>query len=283
MGLRERTSTFLIRITDDDNDNLSSYATKGDNFINVDPTTTTLLPTRKSRSELKEGDRIYTWRKQLYSHHGIFVGEGKIIHFVSTIRDYEGSRFLAALKILSGSSTSHHKEKSPCSVSYCGLEKVAESGVKLSCINCFLKKGSLYRFKYQASIEFLYAKARGGTCSMAKSDPLEDVMHRATYLYENGYGKYDLMNNNCEDFALYCKTGLWSTDKESQGRSSQANMVRPTRHAKKDKDMIESVTRIATSIPRSFSKRENKDLGHRNDVVKVPVEDLSSFCRSLNQ
>ncbi|GJR33358.1 putative endopeptidase, NLPC/P60 domain, LRAT-like domain protein [Tanacetum coccineum] len=135
----------------------------------------------------------------------------------------------------------------------------------------------------KASIEFLYAKARGGTCSMAKSDPLEDVMHRATYLYENGYGKYDLTNNNCEDFALYCKTCLWSTDKESQGRSSQANTVRPTRHAKKDKDMIESVTRIATSIPRSFSKRENKDLGHRNDVVKVPVEELSSFCRSLNQ
>ncbi|GKD44581.1 putative endopeptidase, NLPC/P60 domain, LRAT-like domain protein, partial [Tanacetum coccineum] len=108
-------------------------------------------------------------------------------------------------------------------------------------------------FKYQASIEFLYAKARGGTCSMAKSDPLEDVMHRATYLYENGYGKYDLTNNNCEDFALYCKTGLWSTDKESQGRSSQVNMAK------------------------------NKDLGHRNDVVKVPVEELSSFCRSLNQ
>ncbi|GKA91068.1 hypothetical protein Tco_0812938 [Tanacetum coccineum] len=153
--------------------------------------------------------------------------------------------FLAPLKILSGVSTSHHKEKSPCSMSYCGLEKVTESGVKVSCINCFFKKGSLYRFKYQASLEFLYAKARGGTCTMAKSDPLEDVMHRTT------------------------------NELESQGRSSQANMVRPTRHAKKDKDLVESVTRIATSIPRSFSKRENKDLGHRNDVVKVPVEELS--------
>ncbi|GJR12751.1 putative LRAT-like domain-containing protein [Tanacetum coccineum] len=153
--------------------------------------------------------------------------------------------FLAPLKILSGVSTSHHKEKSPCSMSYCGLEKVAESGVKVSCINCFLKKGSLYRFKYEASLEFLYAKARGGTCTMAKSDPLEDVMHRTT------------------------------NELESQGRSGQANMVRPTRHAKKDKDLVESVTRIATYIPRSFSKRENKDLGHRNDVVKVPVEELS--------
>nr|GEW86847.1 putative endopeptidase, NLPC/P60 domain, LRAT-like domain protein [Tanacetum cinerariifolium] len=233
-------------------------------------------------SKLKEGDHIYTWRKQLYSHHGIFIGEGKVIHFVNDKRDDEGPHFLAPFKILSGGS-SDHKEKSPCSMSYCGLEKVAGSGVKVSCINCFLKKGSLYLFKYQASREFLYAKTVGGTCTMAESDPPEEVMNRTIYLYENGYGKYDLMNNNCEDFALYCKTGLWSTDKGSQGRSSQANMVRPTKHAKKDKDLAERVTRIATSIPRSFSKREDKDLGHREDVVKVPVEELSSFCRSLNK
>ncbi|GJZ46111.1 hypothetical protein Tco_0593707 [Tanacetum coccineum] len=145
------------------------------------------------------------------------------------------------------------ERKKPLFRVHCGLEKVAESGVKLSCINCFLKKGLLYRFKYQASIEFLYAKARGGTCSMAKSDPLEDYIWIALI-------------------------------KEESGRvANLRKTVRPTRHAKKDKDMIESVTRIATSIPRSFSKRENKDLGHRNDVVKVPVEELSSFRRSLNQ
>nr|GEV37240.1 putative endopeptidase, NLPC/P60 domain, LRAT-like domain protein [Tanacetum cinerariifolium] len=90
------------------------------------------------------------------------------------------------------------------------------------------------------------------------------------------------VNNNCEDFALYCKTSLWSTDKGTQGRSSQANMVRPTRHVKKDKDLVERVTRNATSVPISLSNREDKDLGHRKDVVKVPVEDLSSFRRSLN-
>ena len=196
-------------------------------------------------------------------------------------REDEGSHFLAPFKILS--SSTDHKKKGPCSMSYCGLEKVAGSGVKVSCIDCFLKQGSLYLFKYQASREFLLAKTVGGTCTMAESDPPEEVMHRTMYLYENGYGKYDLMNDNCEDFALYCKTGLWSTDKGSQGRSSQANMVRPTRHAKKDRDLVERITQIATSIPRSFSKRENKDLGHRTDVVKVPVEELSSFRRSLNQ
>ncbi|KAI3756327.1 hypothetical protein L1987_56147 [Smallanthus sonchifolius] len=55
------------------------------------------------------------------------------------------------------------------------------------------------------------------TCTTARSDPPEAVIHRATYLFENGYFEYDLMKNNCEDFALYCKTGLWSEDKGKQG------------------------------------------------------------------
>ncbi|GJW47880.1 hypothetical protein Tco_0079526 [Tanacetum coccineum] len=38
MGLRGRTSTFLIRITDDDNDKLSSYATKDGSIIDVNLT-----------------------------------------------------------------------------------------------------------------------------------------------------------------------------------------------------------------------------------------------------
>ncbi|GJS46214.1 hypothetical protein Tco_0596335 [Tanacetum coccineum] len=52
MGCRGRTSTLLIGITDDDNDILSSYATKGDASTDVDLTTTTLLSTGPRR----EGD-----------------------------------------------------------------------------------------------------------------------------------------------------------------------------------------------------------------------------------
>ncbi|XP_071727545.1 protein LEAD-SENSITIVE 1-like [Rutidosis leptorrhynchoides] len=230
------------------------------------------------RSELKEGDHIYTWRKQLYSHHGIFIGENKIIHFVNTKREGDqGSRF--GLE----SRSNQKKPKTPCPTSYCGLEKVAGSGVKLCCVDCFIKGGSLYLFKYQASRKFLLSKTVGGTCTMAESDPVKEVIHRTSYLYENGYGKYDLMNNNCEDFALYCKTGLWSVDKAYQGRSSQANMVRPTSRAQKDQKIAEYVQQIATAIPRSFSKREVNDLGFRKDVVKVPVEELCTFVLSLMQ
>ncbi|KAJ0609319.1 putative LRAT domain-containing protein [Helianthus annuus] len=141
------------------------------------------------------------------------------------------------------------------------------------------RQGKLYRFKYEASREFLVAKLRGGTCTTARSDPPEEVIHRATYLYENGYLEYDLMNNNCEDFALYCKTGLWSNDIGYQGRSSQANMVHPT---KKEDRTENRMQRFATAIPRSCSKRENKDLGVQEDVVKVPVEELSSFLFALS-
>ncbi|XP_076936239.1 protein LEAD-SENSITIVE 1-like [Bidens hawaiensis] len=185
-------------------------------------------------SELEKGDHVYTWRKKIYTHHGIFIGEGKLIHLVNPKAD--GSR---------------KKEKSPCPTSDCGLEKVAGSGVRVTCIDCFIKKGSLYRFKYEASREFLVAKLRGGTCTTARSDPPEEVIHRATYLLENGYIEYDLINNNCEDFALYCKTGLWSKDIGY----SQANMV----HSTKKEAIIENYV----GFPRSCLKRENKDLGEQ--------------------
>ncbi|KAI7753424.1 hypothetical protein M8C21_022811 [Ambrosia artemisiifolia] len=220
-------------------------------------------------SDLEKGDHVYTWRKNIYSHHGIYIGEGKIIHFVNPRND--GILRFSASSGISSSGTY-------CPTSNCGLEKVAGSGVRMSCIDCFIKKGKLYRFKYEASPQFLIAKLRGGTCTTARSDPPEEVIHRATYLHENGYPKYDLMSNNCEDFALYCKTGLWSNDIGYQGRSSQANMVHPT----KKEDRIENhIQRFATAIPRACSKRENKDLGIREDVVKVPVDELSSFLLAL--
>ncbi|KAM0030192.1 putative LRAT domain-containing protein [Helianthus debilis subsp. tardiflorus] len=242
-----------------------------------------LISQKIERSDLKDGDHIYAWRMPAYTHHGIYIGEDKIIHFVNPKRKAGDGNLLA--QFIGSSSTSgtggKQEKKTPCSKSFCKLEKVAGSGVKSSCIDCFIKKGSLHRFEYKASRAFLLAKIVGGTCTTAESDPPEEVIHRAKYLHENGYGKYDLMNNNCEDFALYCKTGLWSTDKWYQGRSGQANMIHPTSQDKKNKDLGESVHRYATAIPRSFSKRQNKDLGLREDVVKVPVEELASFCASL--
>ncbi|KAI7753413.1 hypothetical protein M8C21_022800, partial [Ambrosia artemisiifolia] len=213
------------------------------------------------RSDLKDGDHIYAWRN-LYTHHGIYIGEGKIIHFVNPKGN--GNPIKNLIGFSTASSSGGEEAKTPCKNSFCKLEKVAGSGVKMS----------LHRFKYKVSREFLLLQAVGGSCTTAESDPPEEVIHRAIYLYENGYGKYDLTNNNCEDFALYCKTGLWSTDKKYQGRSSQGNMIHRTSKDKKDNDFGKRLLQITTAIPRSFSKRDDKDLGIRTDVVKVPVEML---------
>uniref|UniRef100_J3MV04 LRAT domain-containing protein n=1 Tax=Oryza brachyantha TaxID=4533 RepID=J3MV04_ORYBR len=41
-----------------------------------------LLSHRVERSEVKPGDHIYTWRAAFtYSHHGIYVGGSKVVHF----------------------------------------------------------------------------------------------------------------------------------------------------------------------------------------------------------
>ncbi|KAK1430666.1 hypothetical protein QVD17_13572 [Tagetes erecta] len=224
----------------------------------------------------------------MYIMIGIYIGEGKVIQFVNV--NNNGGRFWFFAPSLSssgagagvGAGAGRNQKTNTCPTPYCGLEKVVGSGVRLSCIDCFMKEDKLCRFKYDASRDFLYAKMIGGTCTMAKSDPGEDVIHRATYLYENGYEKYNLMSNNCEDFALYCKTGLWSTDISYQGRSSQANAVHPTNRPKEENGLGEFMLRMVTVVPRSLAKREKKDLGHREDVVKVPVEELFSFIVSLS-
>jgi hypothetical protein len=92
----------------------------------------------------------------------------------------------------------------------------------LSCLDCFLSGGELCRFEYAVSCAQFLAQARGGTCTIASSDATEDVLHRAFYLLENGFGPYNVFKNNCEDFAIYCKTGLLVTTKISLGGSGQA-------------------------------------------------------------
>jgi hypothetical protein len=110
--------------------------------------------------------------------------------------------------ISSTNSSFSNSRLSTCS-SYpeCGFRQ-PNSGVLRSCLDCFLGNKSLYRFKYGVTRSFFLAQVRGGTCSIANSDPREEVIHRTMYLLQSGFGNYDVVGNNCEDFALYCKTGL---------------------------------------------------------------------------
>ncbi|XP_048327347.2 protein LEAD-SENSITIVE 1-like [Ziziphus jujuba] len=159
--------------------------------------------------ELEPGDHIYTWRRAYsYAHHGIFVGEGKVIHLTRG----EGHILL--------SSSRSHPSDNPC-----GQQSTHDHVIESS-LASFLSGGDLYRVKYGVDLVSFLAKTRGGTCTLALSDPPDLVVHRANTLREKGFGVYNLSENNCEDFAIYCKTSLLVDDsncvRRSIGRSGQA-------------------------------------------------------------
>ncbi|EOY03074.1 NC domain-containing protein-related [Theobroma cacao] len=234
-----------------------------------------VLSNRISREELKPGDHIYSWRHAyIYAHHGIYVGEGKVIHFTQG-----GGREINSGIVLDGiifRSSPSHLSPRPCLV--CGDDQSRLGGVISSCLDCFLADGDLYLFQYDVSLSFFLAKARGGTCTMAASDSSEDVLHRAFFLHRNGFGVYHIFKNNCEDFAIYCKTGLLVTTRISVGRSGQATSFLAAASA-----IVSSPLRYLTT---SFSglavvgfgmycfSRLVSDIGVRRDVEKVPVERL---------
>ncbi|XP_058748014.1 protein LEAD-SENSITIVE 1 [Vicia villosa] len=226
------------------------------------------------REQLKPGDHIYSWRQAyIYAHHGIYVGDGMVNHFTrgggleigtGTVLD----RFLC-------SSSPSKDTDTPCPK--CGDQNKTD-GVISSCLDCFLSGDSLYLFEYGVSAAYFLAKARGGTCTLAVADPNEDVLRRASFLLENGFGGYNVFNNNCEDFAVYCKTGLLISTSISVGRSGQAASCLAAAST-----VISTPLRFMTT---SFSglaavgygmycvSRLVSDIGVRRDVSKVPVERL---------
>ncbi|CAA7042447.1 unnamed protein product [Microthlaspi erraticum] len=252
-----------------------------------------LLSNKISRDELKPGDHIYSWRNAyLYSHHGIYVGDGKVIHF--TCRGgLESGTGTVLDKIIVSSVPNHGCGNNPCP--NCGDQSKLD-GVISSCLDCFLAGGNLYLYEYGVSKALLMANPRGGTCTTATSDPPGEVVFRAKFLLlHKGFGVYDLLNNNCEDFAIYCKTGLIVLSKH--GCSGQANSASAARSAFSwsfagASASVGSVARYSLSMSVGVagfacmavvgygnycSARLDADIGVRDDAFKVPVEDLASI------
>ncbi|KAK7285761.1 hypothetical protein RJT34_20542 [Clitoria ternatea] len=233
-----------------------------------------LLSHRVERHQINPGDHIYTYRAVFtYSHHGVFVGGSKVVHF----------RPEKNLNLKSTTETSSNLDdptSSPCpTFPDCGFRQ-PNSGVVLSCLDCFLGNGSLYCFEYGVSPSVFLTKIRGGTCTTALCDPPETVIHRAMYLLQNGFGNYDVFQNNCEDFALYCKTGLLILDKQGVGRSGQASSIIGAPLAamlsSPFKLLMPSPVGVATVTAGMYCmSRYATDIGVRSDVIKVGVEDLA--------
>ncbi|XP_057805840.1 protein LEAD-SENSITIVE 1-like [Salvia miltiorrhiza] len=233
-----------------------------------------LLTNRVERHEIKPGDHIYTYRAVFaYSHHGIFVGGSKVVHFTRV-----GST--------SSSDSEVYDEAEECpTFPDCGFRQ-PDSGVVLSCLDCFLRNGSLYCFEYGVSPSVFIAQVRGGTCTTAASDPTDTVIHRAMHLLQNGFGNYNVFQNNCEDFALYCKTGLLTVDRMGVGRSGQASSVIGAPLAallsSPLKFLVPSPVMATVTAGMYCMNRYATDIGVRTDVIKVAVEDLPRIARWEN-
>ncbi|XP_010037316.2 uncharacterized protein LOC104426078 [Eucalyptus grandis] len=236
-----------------------------------------LLSNRVDRASLKPGDHIYSWRAAyVYAHHGIYVGDDKVIHFTRRGREVGTGTFVDFLLVSSGPSRS----LVPCET--CTPPEEGH-GVVSSCLNCFLSGGILYRFDYSVTPALFLAKARGGTCTLADSDPSDVVVHRANYLLENGFGCYNVFKNNCEDFAIYCKTGLLVLDQGAIGQGGQAvSIVGGPLAAVLSAPLRLLTTNIygmaASAVVVYCASRYAADIGSgmRRDVVKISAEDLTS-------
>ncbi|KAE8664111.1 hypothetical protein F3Y22_tig00112856pilonHSYRG00053 [Hibiscus syriacus] len=98
------------------------------------------------------------------------------------------------------------KLSEPSSCKKCGNKRFINGEIARVCINCFLEGETVRIYDYGVSvIEFTFRKS--GTCSRIPSKPPHEVITTAVFFLEKGYDHYDVIFNNCEDFATYCKTG----------------------------------------------------------------------------
>ncbi|KAL3728046.1 hypothetical protein ACJRO7_032748 [Eucalyptus globulus] len=130
-----------------------------------------VFPVAVTQEELEAGSHIYARRWYgLYTHHGIYVGEGTVIHFTRT-------------------------------------------GVDTTCLDCFRQEGEqLHSLRSYADgrspLRFTFT--RRGTCTiLPNTKSPQEVLNMACELHRSdGFGEYDLFNNNCEHFATFCGTGV---------------------------------------------------------------------------
>uniref|UniRef100_A0A0D6R3T4 LRAT domain-containing protein n=1 Tax=Araucaria cunninghamii TaxID=56994 RepID=A0A0D6R3T4_ARACU len=233
-----------------------------------------LLSNRISRDDLKPGEHIYSWRSAYsYAHHGIYVGDNKVIHFIQGRGNEVTTGNAIDLLLLSSGPSQNDKVCQTCNY------QRNNNGVISSCLDCFLAGGNLYRFEYGVKTSLFVAKARGGTCTLAESDSPETVIHRAKYLLENGFGCYNIFKNNCEDFSIYCKTGLLVTDGSGIGPSGQTASVVGAFTAVFSSPLRFLITNTPTLSVIAGGlyclSRYAADIGIRRDVTRVPVENLA--------
>ena len=168
------------------------------------------------RSDLQPGDHIYVYNSWLgYSHHGIYIGNNEVIHLTGQGKQGGWSSGISS-RLSSGSSSGGWSGPSSGSGLTSGSNSFAHSASKLtaqpsqiqSCtLNEFLNGNQLRLVAYGASSSAKRWK-RAGSCHTCKCRSANEVIKTAKYYLKNpqAWGDYDVIKNNCEHFAHYCKT-----------------------------------------------------------------------------
>lgn len=148
------------------------------------------------RDDLQPGDHICTDRnKKIYYHHGIYVGDGQVIHFTKV------------------TARRHARGKDLCDHIEGKVDATAHPtrGVRLICLDCFLRSHSLNRVEYGLRVPVTSSPINYSPETSKDEklwDDAETVVKRAwEKLEKNDFGGYNLWWRNCETFAYFCKTG----------------------------------------------------------------------------
>lgn len=134
---------------------------------------------------IPEGLHIYVHRHG-YTHHGIYIGDGKVIHFVGP------------------------KAGPTRACKKCGFSRNTGHGVVETCLECFLHGGSLCRYNYNVPrmILSITSHTMCPNCTTTeRSKSGSEIVETAKEKLKEGFGKYNLLSNNCEHFATFCSTG----------------------------------------------------------------------------
>ncbi|KAF9598301.1 hypothetical protein IFM89_026568 [Coptis chinensis] len=144
---------------------LSFLEALDDSVAKVSDSDDTELPSQMpSGSDAMEAGGKGLWAFIWRSHAGI-AGWLMCMFLVDILLDYKREKRIEFMLMMIKLSISPEEEAKKWAL----LEE--GNGVVSSCLNCFLSGGILYRFEYEVGPALFLAKARGGTCTLAVSDP----------------------------------------------------------------------------------------------------------------
>ncbi|OAE20101.1 hypothetical protein AXG93_1403s1030 [Marchantia polymorpha subsp. ruderalis] len=130
---------------------------------------------------------------------GIVDADGRLIHIVRNRHLYKDKTHRRTSGLIRPGSKKCQDENCP---TYFGDRNC---GVIKTCIECFKEDGELHKY-YYGNKSYCSWKLIDGE-SEKSSDPEEILARACCSLENNNFEHYDLLDNNCEDFALYCSTG----------------------------------------------------------------------------